>query len=448
MTDYAGALAKVFASQGVVGGQRVVVLGFGEEWGRGLPGLAFAATAGGEGRRRKGKALREKGGGGGGGGGGGAAAAARDGGRDDGSDQAAEGEGPGVLQRRQDDGGGGESTTKPNHPRMKIAWRYESVAPLAHPPSEQRDYTGPPDSMPSSSSSSSRHLDTISAQDRTAGSEGSTFSHTFDLRKRLVHPPHAQEVLYIPIDAGSFADQTRNPFENVLKKLRTAMRLAPITTTAVHSAREPDQQSPLPVPIRILAPSLLSPATYPPQSSRPEFLLPFLHALKALLTTSSVGGGGATAMITLPLDLYPRSAGVVRWIEILCDGVVELCPWPWGDVDGGTMDFGGGGGGGGRRGEEEREGEDKDGDGDGEGESEERESAQGLLKVHKLPVFHEQYAGSSGVMEGGGDWTFTLSRRRMVVRPWSLPPVGAGDELDGGGGEKEKKMNKKADIEF
>lgn len=39
-TDYAGALLRFFAAEGVVQGHRVHVVGLGEAWGRELPGLA------------------------------------------------------------------------------------------------------------------------------------------------------------------------------------------------------------------------------------------------------------------------------------------------------------------------------------------------------------------------------------------------------------------------
>lgn len=50
-TDYAGALLKFYAAEGVVQGHKVHVLGFGETWGRELPGLS---EKDGEGRRQKG----------------------------------------------------------------------------------------------------------------------------------------------------------------------------------------------------------------------------------------------------------------------------------------------------------------------------------------------------------------------------------------------------------
>lgn len=55
-TDYAGALLRFYAAEGVVQGHGVHVLGVGEGWGRELPGLSTER----EGGRRKGKVDEEK----------------------------------------------------------------------------------------------------------------------------------------------------------------------------------------------------------------------------------------------------------------------------------------------------------------------------------------------------------------------------------------------------
>ena len=94
------------------------------------------------------------------------------------------------------------------------------------------------------------------------------------------------------------------------------------------------------------------------------------------------------------------------------DGVLELAPFPY-SVE---VESSGGGGGTGLGGKEEK--------------------AQGMMKVHQLPVGTEKGMGVGGV-GGGEDSTFSLSRRRFVIRPFWLPPVeGEGDGLGGeGGGE-------------
>lgn len=79
------------------------------------------------------------------------------------------------------------------------------------------------------------------------------------------------------------------------------------------------------------------------------------------------------------------------------------------------------------------------------------EQPQGLLKLHKLPVVTER---GGGVREGD-DLAFTVSRRRFVIKPFSLPPVegdveaqqqGGGQQAQGEGGALGKAT--KIDIEF
>ena len=108
-------------------------------------------------------------------------------------------------------------------------------------------------------------------------------------------------------------------------------------------------------------------------------------------------------MLSLPLDLYSRSIGITRWIEILVNGSIELTPFPHAPPISApaTSTVSKGGGGGGGKGDENM------------GEP------QGLLKVHKVPVNSEK--GES--IGGEGEWAFWMSRRRFVVKAWSLPPV-------------------------
>ena len=54
-TDYAGALLRFYAAEGVVQGHKVHVVGMGEVWGRELPGIAEEKD-----KRREGKERAEK----------------------------------------------------------------------------------------------------------------------------------------------------------------------------------------------------------------------------------------------------------------------------------------------------------------------------------------------------------------------------------------------------
>ena len=124
-----------------------------------------------------------------------------------------------------------------------------------------------------------------------------------------------------------------------------------------------------------------------------------------------------TVMVTLPLSLYPRSTGLVCWMEHLCDGVLELAPFPHSiDIEPPLTTS--------------------------TGPSKAEEKPQGMVKVHKLPVLTEKGGGGGG----GDDLAFSLSRKRFVIRPFSLPPV-EGDQ-NAQRGEAEGGIVGKVDIEF
>lgn len=124
-------------------------------------------------------------------------------------------------------------------------------------------------------------------------------------------------------------------------------------------------------------------------------------------------------MITVPLSLYPRTSGLVRWLEILSDGVLELTPFPHALDDGPSLSTSG-------------------------AATSLEERPHGMFKVHKLPVVHERGGGGMGLKESlGDDLAFTVSRRRFVIRPFSLPPAEGDTEAqkgtaEGGGGKPTK----------
>ena len=227
----------------------------------------------------------------------------------------------------------------------------------------------------------------------TAGPESKqseSFCHTYDLTKRLTHPS-ISNMTFIPVVPGR-----ESPFPSILQHLHSTIGSSP--TNTVH---------------RIVVPSLLNPTIYPTQVSQPQYVLQFLHSLKAL---ESMYAMRVTAMITLPLSLFPRSSGLVRWMEIMSDGVIELCPFPHSADALATS---------------------------GAATSQE-EAPQGVLKIHRLPVLHERGGGNAESI--GQDWAFILSRRRFQIKPFSLPPAegdkGAQDAAALGG------MPKTSDLEF
>ncbi|KIY03917.1 uncharacterized protein Z520_00609 [Fonsecaea multimorphosa CBS 102226] len=321
-TDYAGALLRFYAAEGLVQGHHVHVVALPEQWGRELPGVV------GESEKR---------------------------------------ETPAPLATE----------------KMKIAWRYESLGQFGASGAPARDRLQQSATQPGP--------DGISAQGPPAA-----FCHTFDLTKRLVHPA-SSKMDFFQLD---ITNPTTSPFAPILERLNASvMNSAP---DAVH---------------RIVIPSLLSPALYPPWSSQPQNVLQYLHGLRALFAAHP---GRLTAITSLPLSLYPRSSGLVRWIELLHDGVLELAPFPHSaEGDAATPSRGPSGGAA-------------------------EEPPQGLLQVHRLPMLHDR---GSGVGTSENDWTFTLSRRKFTIKPFNLPPVeGDTGAQQAAGGEEQK--GKKADLEF
>ena len=118
-------------------------------------------------------------------------------------------------------------------------------------------------------------------------------------------------------------------------------------------------------------------------------------------------------MLTLPLSLHPRSTGLVCWIEQLCDGVIELAPFPHRlDIDPPLS---------------------------GAGKADEK--PQGMVRIHKLPILTEKGGGGGG----GDDLAFSLSRKRFTIKPYSLPPMEGDNEAQRGEAEGGKL---KLDVEF
>lgn len=112
-------------------------------------------------------------------------------------------------------------------------------------------------------------------------------------------------------------------------------------------------------------------------------------------------------MITFPLSLYPRSSGLVRWIEILSDGVLELASFPYHlDSSSSSATLG--------------------------AATTQEEKPQGMVKIHRLPVFHEIGGGGSRNEGVSDDLAFTVSRKKFAIKPFSLPPVDGDSEAQRG----------------
>ncbi|TAQ85436.1 hypothetical protein B7494_g6228 [Chlorociboria aeruginascens] len=275
---------------------------------------------------------------------------------------------------------------KTSEEKMKIAWRYERLGEFGV---------------------GARERSILQATGMPSASNGqSIFCHDFDLSKRLILPSLSQ-IHFIQINTGPSLDFTApgmsiSPFTRFLSHLSTQLSAG----DTIH---------------RVIIPTLLSPALYPQSASNPEHIIQFLHSLRALLRKYPTK---LTAVITLPLTLFPRTSGLTRWMELLSDGVLELAPFPSTatavkPIPGST--------------------------------NAQEEPPQGMLKIHQLPVFHEKGGGGGEASGLGDDLAFILSRRKgFVIKPYNLPPVEGNPEAQQGGLEGDEGRGKtgKVDIEF
>ncbi|KKA28321.1 hypothetical protein TD95_003026 [Thielaviopsis punctulata] len=209
-TDFGGVVLRYFASEGMVQGHQVHVVGVPEVWKTSLPGLAAKQES--------------------------------------------------SSKKAQPNQGSDE--------RMKIAWRYESLA--------NRNGVLP-----------------------ELTKNNSSFCHKFDLNKRLESSAiKGQFIAYpLPLSGG---------LVSLISQIRSKINSG--APNVVH---------------RIIIPNFLIPTSYPPSSCRPSESLQFLHGLRAILRQFP---DRTAAIMTLSADLFPPDTGLVKWMEALSDGVAHLVP--------------------------------------------------------------------------------------------------------------------------
>lgn len=202
-----------------------------------------------------------------------------------------------------------------------------------------------------------------------------TFCHAFDLTKRLdsgvirggLHTTQMEDSLIHPVST---------PFRRFLTDVYATVKRS--TSSTVH---------------RIVIPGLLLPTLYASTACRPQEVIQFLHGLRSLLREFP---SQLTAMVTMPVTLFPRSSGLTRMMELFFDGVLELIPLQHQSQI-----------------SQEPGKEDK---------------FQGLCRVHSLPVFHEKGGGLEGSWTRE-DLSFKLSASSgLVITPFILPPIDGEEE--------------------
>ncbi|KAG6014250.1 hypothetical protein E4U54_005629 [Claviceps lovelessii] len=210
-----------------------------------------------------------------------------------------------------------------------------------------------------------------STNDKQAYSDAPTFCHSFDLTRTLdTRSAHGQLITYPFLETPKRGSSYF--FSNILSRLRTKLHGS---SSSIH---------------RVIVPNLLSPALYPVEGCKPHDVLRFLHCLRSFLRQFPTR---LVILVTLPSSLHPRTTGLSRWTEILFDGVVELVPLPKSAGVADTSDT-------------------------------ESSKAQGLVRFHTMPVFHEKGGGLKGCWKRE-DMSFRLSASSgILISPFSLPPVG------------------------
>lgn len=128
----------------------------------------------------------------------------------------------------------------------------------------------------------------------------SSYCKDVDFKSTMIPAAQGSEVSYI-------LGQSLN---ELITKLETELKRIPKSTV-----------------VRIVVPSFLHPAIYPASASTPQNLFPFFSKLRKLVASH----GNAVALITMPLQLYPRTHSVVSGLELLCDNCIELEPFDSGD---------------------------------------------------------------------------------------------------------------------
>jgi elongator complex protein 4 len=154
---------------------------------------------------------------------------------------------------------------------------------------------------------------------------------------------------------------------------------------------------------RVVLPSLLSPLYYPAAAStEPGPPLRFFASLRQLVQKFP----NLVIMLSWPLALFGSFNALTQGMERFVHGVIALQVFPHGfstfDEDmAPTLS----------KSEAERD----------------KMEMQGLITVRKLPILSDRGMGLSRAADGG-DWAFAIGRRKMVVRPFDLPPLGGADE--------------------
>lgn len=138
-------------------------------------------------------------------------------------------------------------------------------------------------------------------EDENLSEVNENYNYQFDLTERLKPLPNNNDISFI---------QLSNDYKRLLANIQT-MITQQLKTNPSKT-------------IRLTIPNLLIPSLYPPELSQSTFMIPFIHGLRALLKQYS---NNLSLMLSLPIDLYPRSSHLTATLESLLDSVIHLQPF-------------------------------------------------------------------------------------------------------------------------
>ncbi|CCC68277.1 hypothetical protein NCAS_0B01930 [Naumovozyma castellii] len=202
------------------------------------------------------------------------------------------------------------------------------------------------------------------------------YNHQFDITSRMMPAPTSSEITFIsPIQ----------PIPNVITQLEKTINL--------HSNKL----------IRIIIPSLLHPAMYPPKMFNLTGIIALLHGLRSIIKKY---GDRCVMFGTISSDLFGPL--LLTQLENLFDSVVKLEPFPQEMLQWLEKIY----------------------------KSQPSKVQHGLLHVFKLPVFSER--GEMRVTKS--EWAFRNGRKKFEIEEWSIPVEDTEDENPNQ--KNEKSMNR------
>lgn len=189
------------------------------------------------------------------------------------------------------------------------------------------------------------------------------YNNQFDITQKLLPGPSAQDITFLPLS------------DNVEQMIRQ------ITSVITHELKGNKSKT-----IRLVIPGLLNPSLYSPLHSSLLFIIPLIHALRALLRKYP---DNLTLISSIATDLYPRDSSLTFSIESLMDSVIHLQPFNQEMYQLLEKAY----------------------------KSEPSKIQHGLVNIIKLPVLSER----GQMMVQHGVYAFKNGRKRFEIEEWSIP---------------------------